>query len=69
MIWCFEEARLIEALKEAGDAMLAAGTPTEEAERLVNHVLQFLRSDIALAHKLIVQSGKAAGGEDATTAT
>ena len=53
MIWCFEDARLLEALKEHGNNMLAAGVPAQEADKFVNGVRNFLRGDIARKHKLI----------------
>jgi hypothetical protein len=55
-IWCFEEARLVEALKEEGNRLLAAGVPTAQATEFVNGVRNFLRGDIARQHKLIVES-------------
>ena len=55
-IWCFEEARLVEALKEEGNRLVAAGVPTAQAEEFVNGARNFLRGDIARKHKLIVES-------------
>jgi len=55
-IWCFEEARLMEALKECGNQLLAEGVDATVADKFVNGVLNFLRGDIARKHKLIVES-------------
>lgn len=55
-IWCFEEARLLEALKAEGNRLLQAGVQPADAEQFVNGVRDFLRSDIAREHKLILES-------------
>ena len=61
-IWCFEEARLLEALREEGKRLRALGAPTQEAEMTISTIWNFLRGDIARKHKLIVESKGGANG-------